>query len=113
MKYELDKDTGMLYVDRILASSIQYPHNYGFIPQTLCEDNDPLDVLVIMQSQVSPPACCAVSAGCRLVCIPLAVGPGWWLQSFDRWLTAWWKWLQAVGVLPAVMDKSQSAGTHS
>jgi hypothetical protein len=52
VKYELDKETGLLYVDRILASSIQYPHNYGFIPQTLCEDNDPLDVLVIMQSQV-------------------------------------------------------------
>lgn len=52
VKYELDKDTGMLYVDRVLASSILYPHNYGFIPQTLCEDNDPLDVLVVMQSQV-------------------------------------------------------------
>lgn len=37
VKYELDKDTGMLYVDRILASSVRYPHNYGFIPQTLCE----------------------------------------------------------------------------
>lgn len=54
VKYELDKDTGMLYVDRVLASSILYPHNYGFIPQTLCEDNDPLDVLVVMQSQVAP-----------------------------------------------------------
>lgn len=52
VKYELDKDTGLLYVDRVLASSILYPHNYGFIPQTLCEDNDPLDVLVVMQSQV-------------------------------------------------------------
>lgn len=52
VKYELDKDTGLLYVDRILASSVRYPHNYGFIPQTLCEDNDPLDVLVVMQSQV-------------------------------------------------------------
>jgi hypothetical protein len=37
VKYELDKDTGMLYVDRVLASSVRYPHNYGFIPQTLCE----------------------------------------------------------------------------
>ncbi|WIA33761.1 hypothetical protein OEZ86_006875 [Tetradesmus obliquus] len=54
VKYELDKDTGMLYVDRVLASSVRYPHNYGFIPQTLCEDNDPLDVLVVMQSQVAP-----------------------------------------------------------
>lgn len=49
VKYELDKSTGLLYVDRILYSSVVYPHNYGFIPQTLCEDNDPLDVLVLMQ----------------------------------------------------------------
>ena len=49
MKYELDKATGMMFVDRILYSSVVYPHNYGFIPQTLCDDNDPLDVLVIMQ----------------------------------------------------------------
>lgn len=54
MKYELDKDTGMLYVDRVLASSVRYPHNYGFIPQTLCEDNDPLDVLVVMQCPTAP-----------------------------------------------------------
>ncbi|KAF8060055.1 ppa2 [Scenedesmus sp. PABB004] len=54
VKYELDKETGMLYVDRVLASSVRYPHNYGFIPQTLCEDNDPLDVLVVMQSQTAP-----------------------------------------------------------
>jgi len=39
----------MLQVDRILYSSVVYPHNYGFIPRTLCEDNDPLDVLVLMQ----------------------------------------------------------------
>jgi inorganic pyrophosphatase len=52
VKYELDKETGLLYVDRILASSVRYPHNYGFIPQTLCEDNDPLDVLVLMQCPV-------------------------------------------------------------
>jgi inorganic pyrophosphatase len=49
VKYELDKDTGLLYVDRILYSSVVYPHNYGFIPKTLCEDADPLDVLVLMQ----------------------------------------------------------------
>jgi inorganic pyrophosphatase len=54
VKYELDKDTGMLYVDRVLASSVRYPHNYGFIPQTLCEDNDPLDVLVVMQCPTAP-----------------------------------------------------------
>ncbi|CAL5224621.1 g7337 [Coccomyxa viridis] len=56
VKYELDKATGMMFVDRILYSSVVYPHNYGFIPQTLCEDNDPLDVLVIMQEPVAPMA---------------------------------------------------------
>ncbi len=54
VKYELDKDTGLLAVDRILYSSVMYPANYGFIPQTLGEDNDPLDVLVLMQEPVQP-----------------------------------------------------------
>uniref|UniRef100_A0A2C9VUI9 inorganic diphosphatase n=1 Tax=Manihot esculenta TaxID=3983 RepID=A0A2C9VUI9_MANES len=54
VKYELDKKTGMIKVDRILYSSVVYPHNYGFIPRTLCEDNDPLDVLVIMQEPALP-----------------------------------------------------------
>ena len=49
VKYELDKATGHLYVDRILYSSVVYPHNYGFIPRTFCEDGDPLDVLFLMQ----------------------------------------------------------------
>ncbi|PQP96865.1 soluble inorganic pyrophosphatase 4-like [Prunus yedoensis var. nudiflora] len=54
VKYELDKKTGLIKVDRILYSSVVYPHNYGFIPRTLCEDNDPLDVLIIMQEPVVP-----------------------------------------------------------
>ncbi|KAK9838107.1 hypothetical protein WJX81_001715 [Elliptochloris bilobata] len=54
VKFELDKQTGLLYVDRILYSSVRYPHNYGFIPQTYCEDNDPLDILVLMQEPVVP-----------------------------------------------------------
>ncbi len=54
VKYELDKDTGLLKVDRILYSSIHYPANYGFIPRTLGDDDDPLDVLVLMQEQVYP-----------------------------------------------------------
>ncbi|THF95652.1 hypothetical protein TEA_015262 [Camellia sinensis var. sinensis] len=49
VKYELDKKTGMIKVDCVLYSSVVYPHNYGFIPRTLCEDKDPMDVLVIMQ----------------------------------------------------------------
>ncbi len=53
-KYELDKDTGLIRVDRILYSSVQYPANYGFIPRTLCEDHDPLDILVLGQEPVYP-----------------------------------------------------------
>ncbi|KAK9207146.1 hypothetical protein WN943_017431 [Citrus x changshan-huyou] len=54
VKYELDKKTGLIKVDRILYSSVVYPHNYGFIPRTLCEDNDPMDVLILMQEPVLP-----------------------------------------------------------
>lgn len=53
-KYELDKASGLLKVDRILYSAVHYPENYGFIPQTYCEDNDPLDVLVLCQEAVLP-----------------------------------------------------------
>ncbi|KAI7837605.1 hypothetical protein COHA_008617 [Chlorella ohadii] len=54
VKYELDKTTGLLLVDRVLYSSVVYPHNYGFIPRTYCADHDPLDVLVLMQEPVVP-----------------------------------------------------------
>ncbi len=54
VKYELDKPTGLLRVDRVLYSSVMYPANYGFIPQTLGDDGDPLDVLVLMQEPVYP-----------------------------------------------------------
>ena len=54
VKYELDKATGLLRVDRVLYSSVVYPANYGFIPQTLGDDRDPLDVLVLMQEPVVP-----------------------------------------------------------
>jgi inorganic pyrophosphatase len=54
VKYEIDKETGLLEVDRILYSSVVYPENYGFIPQTLADDDDPLDVLVFMQEPVLP-----------------------------------------------------------
>ncbi len=53
-KYELDKDSGMLILDRVLYSSINYPENYGFIPQTYCDDNDPLDILVLSQIAIVP-----------------------------------------------------------
>ncbi len=53
-KYELDKDSGMLILDRVLYSSVYYPANYGFIPQTYGEDNDPLDILILSQIEVVP-----------------------------------------------------------
>lgn len=53
-KYEIDKDSGLLKLDRILFSSVMYPANYGFIPQTYCDDKDPLDILVLCSSDVYP-----------------------------------------------------------
>ncbi len=54
VKYELDKESGLIKLDRILYSAVYYPANYGFIPQTLAEDHDPLDVLVLCQETVVP-----------------------------------------------------------
>ena len=54
VKYELDKATGLLWVDRILYSAVHYPANYGFLPRTYCLDGDPLDVLVLGQEPVVP-----------------------------------------------------------
>lgn len=65
IKYELDKKTGLMRVDRVLYSSVVYPANYGFIPQTLGEDNDPLDVLVLTQEPVMP--------GCLMTVRPIGV----------------------------------------
>jgi inorganic pyrophosphatase len=53
-KYELDKVSGFLKLDRVLYSSMYYPANYGFIPQTYCDDNDPLDILVLSQIRLVP-----------------------------------------------------------
>lgn len=53
-KYELDKTTGLLRLDRVLYSAVHYPANYGFVPRTYCEDGDPLDVLVLCQESVVP-----------------------------------------------------------
>jgi inorganic pyrophosphatase len=53
-KYELDKETGLLRLDRVLYSAVYYPADYGFIPRTYCDDGDPLDVLVLGQEPVYP-----------------------------------------------------------
>src|SRR5690242_16229716 len=54
LKYEVDKPTGLLRLDRVLYSAVHYPANYGFIPRTHAEDGDPLDILVLMQEPVEP-----------------------------------------------------------
>src|SRR6516225_5850691 len=53
-KYELDKPSGLIRVDRVLFSSVHYPANYGFIPRTYCDDHDPLDILILGQLSVVP-----------------------------------------------------------
>ncbi|HET6437301.1 MAG TPA: inorganic diphosphatase [Anaeromyxobacter sp.] len=54
VKYELDKKTGLLLVDRVLFSAVHYPANYGFVPRTYCNDGDPLDILVLCSEQIQP-----------------------------------------------------------
>lgn len=65
VKYELDKETGLIHVDRILYSPMHYPANYGFVPQTLWEDGDPLDVLVMSHEPFIP--------GCLVAARPIGV----------------------------------------
>ena len=59
-KYEVDKETGLLSLDRVLYSAVYYPANYGFIPQTLGDDHDPLDIMILCREPIQP--LCLVSA---------------------------------------------------
>jgi inorganic pyrophosphatase len=54
VKYELDKKSGLLLVDRVLFSAVHYPANYGFVPRTYCDDGDPLDILVLCSEEIQP-----------------------------------------------------------
>ena len=65
IKYELDKDAGALFVDRFLYTPMRYPGNYGFVPHTLSEDGDPIDVLVANTRPLVP--------GCVISCRPIGV----------------------------------------
>ena len=51
-KYEVDKDTGVLFLDRVNATALAYPVDYGYVPQTLCEDGDPLDALIVIDESI-------------------------------------------------------------
>lgn len=53
-KYELDKETGMLFLDRVIRGPMHYEANYGFVPRTLCDDNDPLDIVVLSSVDIVP-----------------------------------------------------------
>lgn len=53
-KYEVDKETGLLKLDRVLYSAVYYPANYGFIPQTLGDDHDPLDIMILCREPIQP-----------------------------------------------------------
>ena len=70
-KYELDKETGLLKLDRVLYSAVHYPGDYGFIPRTLHEDNDPMDILVRINEPTFP--------GCQIEARPIGV-----LRMLDR-----------------------------
>ncbi|MEO6065772.1 MAG: inorganic diphosphatase [Lysobacterales bacterium] len=65
VKYEVDKATGAIFVDRILSTSMRYPCNYGYVPHTLCGDGDPADVLVVLPLPLIP--------GSVIRCIPVGV----------------------------------------
>ena len=66
-KYEYDDSVGGLVLDRVLHSAVFYPHNYGFIPETLCGDGDPLDVLIMTSEPLLPGTYCKVRPICHLV----------------------------------------------
>jgi inorganic pyrophosphatase len=70
-KYELDKESGLIRLDRVLYSAVHYPGDYGFIPRTLAEDNDPCDVLVLLNEATFP--------GCQIDVRPIGV-----LRMLDR-----------------------------
>ncbi len=65
VKYEVDKNSGALFVDRILTTPMRYPCNYGYVPHTLCGDGDPLDALVMMPMPLIP--------GCIISCRPIGM----------------------------------------
>ena len=67
MKYEWDHTRNSLVLDRVLHSAVFYPHNYGFIPETLCDDGDPLDVLVMCQEPLIPGCIVDVRPICYMI----------------------------------------------
>ena len=65
VKYEVDKETGAMFVDRFMSTAMHYPCNYGYVPHTLCGDGDPVDVMVVMPVPVQ--------SGCVVTCRPVGL----------------------------------------
>lgn len=65
VKYEVDKASGAIFVDRLLTTPMRYPCNYGYVPHTICGDGDPIDALVMMPMQLTP--------GCVINCRPIGM----------------------------------------
>jgi len=105
VKYEVDKDTGLLHVDRFMAAPMFYPCNYGYVPHTLSEDGDPIDVLV----QTPYP----IVTGSVIACRPVAVlnmsdeaGPDAKLLAMPkRKLTSLYDDIDDIGDVPELLKK--------
>lgn len=97
-KYEYDHETGRVFLDRMLFSSVQYPAEYGFIPETLAEDGDELDILVLAGEPTFP--------GCQLRAVPVAMLEMWDEKSRDEkilavsWRDPVWGWIRDYSHLP-------------
>ncbi|KAF2589473.1 hypothetical protein F2Q70_00040838 [Brassica cretica] len=112
VKYELDKTTGLIKVDRILYSSVVYPHNYGFIPRTLCEDNDPIDVLVIMQLRrgsvaqrlaIGSPVCSSLGLNSVFLTIRKYMPcESYWICSQEPVIPGCFLRAKAIGLMPMI-----------
>ena len=89
IKYELDKATGLLRVDRILFGAVHYPANYGFIPRTYAPDGDPLDVLVLCQEPVAPMTIMRARAAVRSAAVPMRNASRSSSRSIRRWICGW------------------------
>ena len=97
-KYEMDKETGMLKLDRVLYTSTHYPANYGFIPRTYADDNDPLDVLVLCSEEILPMT--------LVKCYPIGVIKMIDSQSIDEKIIA-------IPELQRLQRRQQPAETYS
>ncbi len=84
IKYEVDKESGAMFVDRFMSTAMHYPCNYGYVPQTLADDGDPVDVLVITPYALTP----GVVVTCRPVGVLMMDDEAYILQTIEKELAA-------------------------